>query len=289
MNIFKKKEPPSRITITERGRAFQKEIAKELKLEKSFRSSHSGGRANNSVSPVHLGTQNSSRELNQATRRYDPISTSLPDGPIPSLLYNSKTGRSSRDGDHIKLPKIDFKPELQRNDYVKKKLDKLNNDISKLETRSESKTKLHTKSLPYFVPSEYSYASSNNYDQSLNNQLSVRHDLGDKFMVKHYVKMLHAESEIETLLKRHEKNLAIRKRIQDDVEKKYRKMKYFEDEENHKPPTFLDQIKGKHPEAIEALQRKTNYFNRRKLRIKEEERDRYHRIWNNFQDLSKKK
>jgi len=78
------------------------------------------------------------------------------------------------------------------------------------------------------------------------------------FMVKQYVKILRNWDTIEATWEK----LALRKRIQDEVEKRYRKLKFFEDEENHKPPTFLDQIKGKNPEAIEALQRKTNYFNR---------------------------
>jgi len=277
----------TRITVTERGRALQKEMMRDLKLETSFQSNRSGGKGN-SFSPPQ--TLQSHRTNNGLISRRDFVYLSVPTTGLDSSRINRSFRSKSKDADFVKLPRIEFRSDLDQNPFVKKKLEKMNRNIEKLETRNETKyQKTAADNLPYLMNTDNSYAYTNIYDHSISNQTSTRNDLNDKLVVRNYVKMLHRETEVETLLKRHQKNLDTMEKIQEEVHKKYRKLKRFEEEENHKPPALLDDIRHKYPEAVDALHRETNFFNRKVGRVREKAKEKYQPFWSNFQDLSRKK
>lgn len=275
----------TRITVTERGRALQREMMKELKLDTSFQSNRSGGRISSFSPPQTLPSHRTAHGL--ASRR-DFMHLSVPTG-LDSSRINRSFRSKSKDTEFVKLPRIEFRPDMNQNPFVQKKLEKMNRNIEKLETRNDKLQKSSADNLPYLLNTENSLAYTNIYDQSYSNQNSTRNDLNDKLVVRNYVKMLHRETEVETLMKRHQKNLDTMEKIQEEVHKKYRKLKRFEEEENHKPPALLDDIRHRYPEAVDALHRETNFFNRKVGRVREKAKDKYQPFWNHFQDLSRKK
>lgn len=282
---------PIKITITERGRAIQKELMKELRFDDSFRISPSGGR-HKSGSPSHIGPAgtNSNRESNYDISRREITRRSVPLDQNTSRIYNNKSFRShSRESEIIKLPKIHFRPNLEQNPFIRSKVTKLNREIERLELQTEKSFKEHTETVSHLLPSDSRNILPSMHDQSLVIQMPDRPSLQDKFMVRHYVKMLHAESEVEKIVKRHEKNMLMMKRIEEEVQKRYRKMKAFQDEEDHKKPELLDDIREEHADAIAALQKQTFYGQRKQERIKLKTVAKYRDVWNKFQDLGKKK
>lgn len=289
--MLSKKSQPSRITVTEIGRKKQREMLQDLTLDTPTLVLPPRKRASNLPSPFYIGDPTSNRGSNQGTNSRDILHLSL-DGPNSSLHINNSSFQSRRkDTEHLKLPKLDLKPELEQNSFLKRKFDKLNQLISKIESRHERAHRMSFDSssyTPYVNGLDSSHLLSNMHDQSIHNRSGGDIDMNDKFMVKQVVKLLHTESEAEVLMMRHKKNLELMEKIRGNIAKKNEKRKSF-GEEGHKPPNLVDCIKKTDPEAIEALQRNTNYMYRRKIRIKERLRDKYQGFWNQFQDIKQKK
>ena len=275
-----------RITVTERGRQLQKVLLHELKFEESFRvgSGHVHSLSPNLIEPTHSNTRsNRVSYLNDSSLHLPGYnSTSI------SHVYDKSYRSRSKDSEYVKLPRIDFKPELEQNAFVRRKIEKLNRDLSRLETRSDKTSKMD--SHPLLQSSENSYNQSfDQHGQSFNNVITRRPELNDKFVVRNYVKMLHMESGIESLLKRHERNRTMIDKTQQQVEKKYNNLKKFEVDEKSKPPTHLSQIKNHNPDALEALYRQSNYAHRKFGRLNNRAKKVYQPYWSHFQDLSRKK
>lgn len=285
--MLKLKGAPARITVTEHGRAIQREMVRAFLMNNSFQSNDSRAK-DSSSSPQNFGEMGSlQRHTNPVVDRKNNILLSGEGLNLNSSRIQSSFRSKSRD-ENIKLPRIEFSQELDNNPFIKQKLDKMNEYISKFESRKD-KSQNFADNLTYLASSENSYIQNNIHDQSITHQITVRNDMYDRVMVKNYAKWLHAESEAEMLLKRHESNIKKMQKIQTEVQKRCINQKKFKDEENHKPPALLDDIRENNPSAIEALQRETQAFKRKFRRIREKVKSKYEPTWNQFQDLSKKK
>ena len=285
MQITKPETKP-RITVTERGRQLQRELMKELKTDSQMYLSPRIGQSHSprlSEPPYNSVLSNRGPLANDRSHFSPPHESSY-----MSRGYDGSFRSRTKEDEYVRLPRIDFKPELEQNPFLKKKMAKINNDITKLEMKPDKASR--TESTPLLVNMETSYIPSmGGYDQSINTANTRRTELDDKHTIRSYVKMLHRESEIETLLKRHQKNLNTIARTQQRVEKKYNNLKKSEEDEKSKPPAFLEQIQQHNPSAIEALHRTTNYDTRRFGRVNGRVKKVYESYWNHFQDLSRKK
>lgn len=276
---------PARITITTKGRTLQKEMLKELKTEETSRT-HSS--RNHVLSPFYLVNPNTHQN-----REITAGNTSLLEGNSSARNDVSRSYMSrSKESERIKLPRVSFRPELERVPYIRRKLEKLNADISRLGSRADRSFNLDTSG--YVNPTDNSYLNSHFLDQSANRQLSAERrgrsfDLNGKLTAKSYLKILHVEHDSERLIHRHERNLRIINRIQEDVSRKCQQDKHAEWERTRKRPELLDGLRETHPEAVDALFRETKVFQRRKHRIREKALDKYQKAWNQFRDLSKQK
>lgn len=269
----------SRITVTERGKRFLVELNKgDRHTENKKQSLNNSLENSRSKSPRSLNSAKRTINANDKSELHLTIHQNI----VKELSYLEEE-------ESFKSPKIKL-PMLSENRYLKKKVDKMLDDLNKTIPKSE---KVDLSSLPLLTTLQNQSHNTSKIITILDQSNSLQTSNGniqrtipdDKFHANEHYKLLHLESKITKLLERHTETQKkcfdtaskVLSRLDRDNKRKL--------EADFKPPEDLDQIKARNQDALAILMRNTNSNYRKKKRLAHYWRDKYEKNWQEYHDM----